>query len=102
MAWMWIVWWIAVWIKAWLTGKFQRKRHGRRYSLTFITSIRAQAKPAWVVREIIRLKALMPDVGCRSIATIFNRRFARRKMTVGKTFVADTIRRNRYAIEILR
>ena len=56
-------------------------------------------KPDWVRREIIRLKALMPDVGCRTIAHCFNRRFAaRRGMTVGKTFVADTIRRNQYAI----
>lgn len=99
----WIVWWIAVWITAWLTGEFRRKHHRRRHSLMFITSIRAQAKPAWVVREIIRLKALMPDAGCRSIANIFNRRCAvSRKMTVSKTFVADTIRRHRYEIEIVR
>lgn len=62
-----------------------------------------QAKPAWVMREIIRLKALMPDAGCRSIANIFNRRYAAsRMMTVGKTFVADMLRRHRYEIEILR
>lgn len=68
-----------------------------------IKSIQAPAKPAWVVREIIRLKALMPDAGCRSIANIFNRRYAdSRKMTVGKTFVADTMRRHRYEIEVLR
>lgn len=53
------------------------------------------------------MKALMPDAGCRAIADTFNRRHARhretgRRMTVGKSFVADTIRRHRYEIEILR
>jgi transposase InsO family protein len=41
----------------------------------------------------------MPAAGCRTIAHCFNRRFAvRRQMTVGKTYVADTIRRQHYAI----
>ena len=45
----------------------------------------------------------MPDGGCRAIANIFNRRFAAgRKVTVGKSFVAETIRRHRYEIEIMR
>lgn len=53
----------------------------------------------WVRTEIIRLKALMPAAGCRTIAHCFNRRFAvPKRMTVGKTYVADTIRRNQYAI----
>ncbi|MEQ1661865.1 MAG: integrase core domain-containing protein [Thiobacillus sp.] len=59
------------------------------------------------MREIVRLKALMPDAGCRSLALIFNRRFAshaeaRRRMTVGKSFVAETLRKYRYEIEIAR
>src|SRR5947208_1404578 len=59
----------------------------------------AQPKPHWVRREVVRLKALMADAGCRTIAHCFNRRFAaRRGMTVGKTYVADTIRRQQYAI----
>jgi transposase InsO family protein len=59
----------------------------------------APPKPRWVRDEIIRLKALMPDAGCRTIMHGFNRRFAdRRSMTVGKTYVADTIRRQQYAI----
>jgi transposase InsO family protein len=61
-------------------------------------------KPAWVKQEIIRLKALMPDTGtCRAIADIFNRRFAaKRKVTVGKTYVSDVIRAHRYEIDCLR
>jgi len=65
---------------------------------------RIQPKPAWVRREIIRLKALMSDTGtCRRITEVFNRRFAdKRKMTVGKTFVWELLRRHRYEIEVER
>src|SRR5207237_9791027 len=63
----------------------------------------AQPKPAWVRREVVRLKALLPQAGCRTIAHSFNRRFAvSRHMTVGKTYVADTIRRQQYAIVVVR
>jgi hypothetical protein len=34
----------------------------------------AQPKPKWVQQDIIRLKALMPQAGCRTIAHHFNRR----------------------------
>ena len=65
--------------------------------------VRAHPKPTWVRKEIIRLKALMPEAGCRTITHHFNRRFAvRRRMTVGKTYVADTIRRQQYAILCIR
>jgi putative transposase len=64
---------------------------------------RAQPKPTWVRNEIIRLKALMPEAGCRTITHCFNRRFTkRRRMTVGKTYVADTIRRQQYAVLCVR
>ena len=63
----------------------------------------APPKPRWVRDELIRLKALMPHAGCRMIAHCFNRRFAeRRRMTVGKTYVADTLRRQHYAILCVR
>ncbi len=64
---------------------------------------RALAKPEWVRQEIIRLKALLPPAGCRAISDIFNRRFAaKRRMTVGKTFVAELVRQHRYQIDIVR
>jgi transposase InsO family protein len=45
----------------------------------------------------------MPYAGCRAVSDIFNRRFAaKRRVTVGKTFVAELIRQQRYAIEIAR
>lgn len=67
-------------------------------------ALRTRRKPAWVRDELIRIKALMRESGtCRAIAMTFNRRFAvRRRMTVGRTFVAEVIRRHRYEIEALR
>jgi transposase InsO family protein len=53
----------------------------------------------WVRNEVIKLKALLPQAGCRTIAHCFNRRWAsRRQMTVSKTYVADTCRRYQYLI----
>jgi transposase InsO family protein len=64
---------------------------------------RSTIKPAWVKKELIRLKALMPHTGCRGLSNIFNRRFAaKRKMTVGKTFVSQLIRQHRYELDIAR
>ena len=56
-------------------------------------------KPPWVRREVLRLKALMPHDGCRTIALTFRLLHGHRE-TVGKTFVAEAIRRS--ALEILR
>ena len=36
------------------------------------TSGFAQPKPKWVCNEVIRLKAVMPQAGCRTIAYHFN------------------------------
>lgn len=51
-------------------------------------------KPEWVRREVIRLKAQLREAGtCRTIAALFNRRFAKKNgMTVGHTFVCEVIR----------
>ncbi|MFZ3089599.1 MAG: hypothetical protein WA240_03155 [Nitrospirota bacterium] len=62
-----------------------------------------QPKPAWVRKEIIRLKALMPEAWCRYLASLFNRKYAAVKnMTVGKTFVSHVIQKHAYEIQILR
>lgn len=56
-------------------------------------------KPAWVVDELVHLKTLMPNVGCRSIADCFNRRFAaKRQISVSKSYVAYTLRQRQYEI----
>ncbi|QEI12896.1 integrase core domain-containing protein [Cellvibrio japonicus] len=62
-----------------------------------------QRKPDWVKQEIIRLKAFMIHDGGRKIADTFNRLYAdKRQMTVGKTFVYNTIQKHRYDIRVLR
>lgn len=64
---------------------------------------RHPAKPEWVKKEVIRLKALMPNDGHRKIAFTFNRLHAdKREMTVGRTFVSYTIRNHHYEIQVLR
>ncbi len=69
-------------------------KHNHRYSLK---------KPEWLKQEIIRLKARMPQAGCRSIADICNRRYAAsRQITVGKTYVHQVLQRHVYEIKILR
>jgi transposase InsO family protein len=57
-------------------------------------------KPDWVIEEVVRLKALMADAGCRRLADTFNRMHgARHAMTVSKTWVATTVRGKRLEIE---
>lgn len=100
--------WVRSRIEAWFARRFCDRRDGRgRRRSTLPVYRRSQAKPPWVAREIVRLKALMPDAGCRTISLVFNRRFARhtnakRRMTVGKSFVAGTVRKYRYEIEVVR
>jgi len=91
---------IMLWLCAPNHPRYHRKlaqpadRHNHRHSTQ---------KPEWLKREIIRLKALMPQAGCRSIADICNRRFAAsRKITVGKTFVHQILQQHDYEIQILR
>jgi putative transposase len=52
-----------------------------------------------VHKEVIRLRALMPQAGCRSIAHTFNHLWEeRRGMTVGKSFVANVVRESQREI----
>ena len=103
--WRWLVRWCCFlyrWLRVWLGGAH---RPSWRSPRTVGPRCRPHAppKPRWVRDELIRLKALMPEAGCRTIAHCFNRRFAeRRHMTVGKTYVANTIRRQHYAILSVR
>ncbi len=75
------------------------RRHPLRWRSRPIASLSrrvfAQPKPQWVKREIIRLKAVMPQAGCRTIVHHFNRRWQRtRQMMVSKTYVANMCRRH--------
>lgn len=64
--------------------------------------VRFKRKPDWVLQEVLRLKALMPHNGVRRIAMTFNRLHASTGATIGKSFVADAIAANQYAIIALR
>ena len=60
-------------------------------------------KPEWVKHEIIKLKALMPNEGGRKIAEHFNRIHAiKNNMTVGKTYVYETLKKHQYEILVLK
>lgn len=81
----------------------RRVRHGFRSRAQSRPGRRNAAKPPWVRREVLRLKALMPGGSCRTIAQVFCRRFADKGgMTVGRTFVHESIRNNRHEILMLR
>ena len=63
----------------------------------------ARRKPDWVPAEIVRLKAQAPTLGGEKIAATFNRLYAHAcKVTVGKTYVCEILRKHRYEIERMR
>lgn len=64
---------------------------------------RYSKKPEWVTQEIITLKALLPTKGCRKIAEHFNRKHSQKNnMTVGKTYVYETLKNHHYEVLLLR
>ena len=64
---------------------------------------RNNRKPAWVVDEVIRLKAYLPKCGYDTLVFTFNRLHdVSRQMTVSKSYVAYTVRNHRLAIVHLR
>lgn len=53
---------------------------------------RGRAKPDWVRTVVIRLHAERPGTSTRHLSAAFNRQHAEGGVTVGKTFVNDTLR----------
>jgi putative transposase len=85
-------------ISQWHTPRYNRCAWNQK-PIVLQRRFYAQPKPPWVRNEMIRLKAIMPEAGCRTIAHVFNRRWAaRRDITVSKTYVAETIQRYQYLI----
>lgn len=98
--WLWRIW--QFWRMALRFSNAQPARCGWKRPARPST-VHSSRKPDWVIDELIRLKALMPRSGCRSLADTFNRLHTqRRQMTVSKSFVAYTLRRERYAVECQR
>lgn len=91
---------VALWL--WLLRTLLRwprsPSRGRRFVRAALPCLRSR-KPEWVLEEVIRLKAVMADAGCRRIAETFNRlHAARHRTTVSKTWVAVTVRKHRLEI----
>ena len=102
---MWVVCihWLQIFLVFLFLARFSQRFGRRKSKIDKKEFYHRQPKPAWVRKEIIRLKALMPEAGCRYIAHTFNRRFTQSKqMTVSKTYTNEVIRKNNYEIQILR
>lgn len=123
----WLLWglggWLCVWLFVWLgaflawlglrsVGRWYAALRGqRRCARRALVAARGDApapsvhsrrKPEWVVHEVLRLKVLMGNTGCRTVAHTFNQLHGHRQLTVGKTYVAQCIRANQYALACLR
>ena len=99
-----LVWFYALAVLLVRVARLRPRSPGyRRAPGPVVAFVRFPAKPEWMRQEVIRLKALIPKAGCRAITAIFNRRFAaKRRMTVGKIFVAELVRQHRYEIDVVR
>jgi putative transposase len=94
---------MALFVYRWRLHRARSRRMGRHKSLDARSlSMRGARKPEWVAREVVRMKALMPRAGCRSLAGSFNRRFVHRGMSVGKSYVNGVVRSHEYEIRKLR
>lgn len=63
---------------------------------------RTARKPDWAGHAVIRLRARMPDAGCRTIAHQFNRLYAHKGMTVSKSWVGKFLQQHRHAVLLER
>jgi transposase InsO family protein len=64
--------------------------------------VRSRAKPCWAKNEIIRLKAHLPDAGCRQLTDTFNRLHAEQSVSVGKTWVSQVLKKHHHDILRMR
>lgn len=84
----------------------RRRARGQRRTAAFkppAPGCRNARKPPWVREAVIHLQAMMPTLGCRQIASAFNRLHAvENNMTVGKSWVAGTVRTHRYEVMRVR
>jgi len=105
----------ALWLHDLFLAYFSRKKHKNNFyykkkstsTIPYTTEnhihYRCKAKPLWVKKEVIRLSALMPNNGCRKIASTFNRlNHHKKSMTVSKSFVNYTLKNNWYDVQCLR
>lgn len=81
---LWLVWagWALAWLRMlWRGGSGCAGPAFRRIEPVVI-HIKSNRKPEWTVRQLVLLKAHLPNAGCRTLAVTFNRVFAHRDVTV--------------------
>lgn len=99
--------WVLSWLRR-LPANLRRRRpedppfsrYGRRKEPS-TSPVRVRAKPAWIRQEIITLAARAPELGCRSLRHIFNRRHEGRH-SVGHDFVWRVLRDHQAEIRLQR
>ncbi len=104
---LWLWWRVRAWWRSWRETAVASRHFARRAqpeTAHQAPSARAtRRKPDWVIREVLRLKVLMGPKGCRKIADTFNDLHAARSLcSIGKTFVAECLKANQYALARLR
>ena len=102
MAW-WAAWmWLRAWWREWCEQRARRTRRG--WARPRGAGVRRHSrKPDWVIDELVRLQALMPDAGCRRVTDVFNRLHQRRRrVSVSKSYVSYTLRSRRHEVLLKR
>lgn len=96
--------WILAIPLQWLMRLRTRRQHGvpRPRIGHACSNARRGKKPEWVIRQLVLLKAHLPDAGCRTLAMTFNRVFAHREVSVSKSFVHASLRENAHAVWLAR
>lgn len=99
MIWWWLAWWLKNW-RAWRNKlKLPKARCWRpRTAANPKSKVSSQRKPEWVNRQLVLLKAHLPDAGCRTIALTFNRVFAHHEISVSKSYVHRALREQAHAV----
>ena len=62
-------------------------------------------KPEWVKQEVIKIKSYCPQLSCRLIAEVFNKRYEghrQRSESISKSWVANTVKNHLYEIQVMR
>lgn len=104
VCWAWLCWLGQLWWRGWCCVVVDARRFVRAPKGTPAPVLEhaSRRKPDWVMKEVLRLKVHMGRSGCRRIADTFNRLHSQRCISVGKTFVAECIKANQYALACLR
>jgi len=92
------------WLKHIYPKQYPRHRHAKsktsQKDANPTSKHRFKRKPEWVRREVLYLYALMPKVGCRTIAATFNRLHHKKTgETVSKSYCYNLRIRHRHTIQ---